>query len=505
MPARNHCGLRDKMRLVRPLESRAIQSLQSRATMKAQMNYQRMILVVLLVVAVSIPTTLHAAMDHAAVSSEIFNRPGLRTSDLRSAYLMRAGLVHYDSADHSAQSIQRQLRRHFDVVLAMLIAATPTSIETAINRLESTTGQHLSDAERQRLRGLLVMRRYAQLVRLKAYHDRGLFPQNEGPVRGETPIFVDQYDTACAVGHLMRLSGWESEVASIQATNNLVYVSNIAGGPVARWILTSGLTMEEAALIQPSYGWLPRPIRPPVPEDAINPVASNWSGVVGDLRFSNFKFLGPPGPDTPTVNISINHTVCGSWFCSTPIWPSIPLRPVGELKLNEDAFHPLQSLQSNDDTLRPFQSLDPIYLNPYAPDFEELSSVLIQFDVETVSPTQRLVKLPYASTLTTYPDEGVHYFRNEVGLFLSDDNLELFFHYEANDAEDINNFTYYTDEPIEAATKMTVVTELLLSGGQPYEAQRLHFDVITIPEPCAVLLLACGGALSCLRRWRLIR
>jgi hypothetical protein len=100
----------------------------------------------------------------------------------------------------------------------------------------------------------------------------------------------------------------------------------------------------------------------------------------------------------------------------------------------------------------------------------------------------------------TYPDEGVHYFRNEVGLFLSDDNLELFFHYGANGPEDINNFTYFTDDPIEATTKMTVVTELLLSGGRVYEAQRLHFDVVTIPEPSATFLIALGGTMACLRR-----
>jgi len=52
----------------------------------------------------------------------------------------------------------------------------------------------------------------------------------------------------------MRLSGWTTEVAQVQATNNLVYVTDALRSAVSEWTLTSGLTWEEAALVQPGYG-----------------------------------------------------------------------------------------------------------------------------------------------------------------------------------------------------------------------------------------------------------
>jgi len=51
----------------------------------------------------------------------------------------------------------------------------------------------------------------------------------------------------------MALDGWTSEVVAIsQATPN-VLVREIVGGALVSWVLTSGLTQEEAGLIQPGY------------------------------------------------------------------------------------------------------------------------------------------------------------------------------------------------------------------------------------------------------------
>jgi hypothetical protein len=270
-----------------------------------------------------------------------------------------------------------------------------------------------------------------------------------------TPIFVDSHDTACAVGHLMRLSGWKREVASIRLNNNLVYVADIATGSVARWILTSGLTLEEAALIQPSYGAIV--VQPPMPEDAIKLLESHWSGIVGDLRFSNFKIL--PETDTATNNISVSHGYC-SRICVLP--------------------------------------------SP-----ADVSRVLIQFDVETLSPFQRLASRPYGSRLLTYLGQPVSYARNEIGLYLSDDRAELFFDH-SEDGSDLlqpiaTKFEMFIDlQPFDPTTNMTVITEMLVSDGHPYEAQRLHFEVVTIPEPAAAILFAAACAAICAGRHRRI-
>ena len=198
-------------------------------------------------------------------------------------------LVNYDVGDASPEGVRHQLQRHFDVVLALLVAATPSSLETALHRLEDSSGEKWTEAERERVAKRLLMNRSVQLRRLAAYRNRGLFPHNEGQTFRAVPIFVDLHDTACAVGHLMRMSGWQSDVASIQSSNNLVYVPDATTGPVAEWVLTSGLTLEEAALIQPAYPNFPTEL-PLIPIDAARPLEAGWTGVFDDLRFSNFRF-----------------------------------------------------------------------------------------------------------------------------------------------------------------------------------------------------------------------
>src|SRR5215203_4696796 len=153
----------------------------------------------------------------------------LRTSDLRSAYLVRAGAVSYDVTDRSPQGLKRQLQRHFDVVIGLLLASAPRSIETALARLEKANDHSWSKAERSDWREKLMAMRYVQLRRLAAYRDSGLFPPNDGKSMEPVPIFVDEHDTACAVGQLMRWSGRGDDVSSINKANNFVFVPDVSG------------------------------------------------------------------------------------------------------------------------------------------------------------------------------------------------------------------------------------------------------------------------------------
>jgi hypothetical protein len=207
----------------------------------------------------------------------------LKISDLRSAYLQRAGIVRYDSSNMSPEGLRRQLQRHFDVVLGMLLVSSPRSIETALTRLEAASGHAWSDEKRAGWRNKLATNRYLQMQRLAAYRDAGRFPLNEGQSSRAVPIFVDRHDTACAVGHLMRLSGWKDEVAKINETNNLVYVPDAFHSDVTSWALTSGLTIEEAALIQPGY----TPVAPFLISD-YEPGELMLSQ--GGLQYGNFQF-----------------------------------------------------------------------------------------------------------------------------------------------------------------------------------------------------------------------
>lgn len=131
------------------------------------------------------------------------------------------------------------------------------SLDVALDRLEQRREENWSDDERAVWKQRLAEERLANVRRLHRYQRRGLFPINQHVADRAAPVFVDNYDTACAVGHLMRESGWGEEVAAIQAENNLVYVTDVSDGPVVEWVAASGLTQEEAAIIQPAYGITP--------------------------------------------------------------------------------------------------------------------------------------------------------------------------------------------------------------------------------------------------------
>jgi hypothetical protein len=375
----------------------------------------------------------------------------LRTSELRSAYLVRAGVVSYDTTDRSRQGLERQLQRHFDVVIGLLLAATPHSIEMALARLETADDHTWSKAKRSDRREKLLAMRYVQLRRLAGYRDRGLFPLNEGQSIQPVPIFVDEHDTACAVGQLMRWSGWDEDVSSINQSNNFVYVPDVSGGPINEWILDSGLTIEEAALIQPGYGWMYT--RPAIPHDAMTPLRAHWSHAVGDLRFSDFKlFNGVDNGNTPAVNALVYHELCHGFFC-----------PIN----------------------------DP----------SDYDRVLIQFDVETTSPLLQFVRSPVATTLLVPQNQSIYYSRNDISLFLSEDLTDLFFHHAEAEPGAFGNsgnltigYIDFLDSSFEATTRMTVVTEMLASGGRPLEVQRLQFYVAEVPEPSMCGLLFCGCA-----------
>ncbi len=138
----------------------------------------------------------------------------------------------------------------------------------------------------------LAAERERNMAVLREYQARGLFPVNDVVSGRAVPIFVDRRNTACAVGYLMLRSGASQAVDAIVQANNLVYVTDVSEGPLVKWVLTSGLTQEEAALIQPSY----------------SPVDIEWTPVdqladeprtLENLRFSSFALSATPDPDLP--------------------------------------------------------------------------------------------------------------------------------------------------------------------------------------------------------------
>ena len=103
--------------------------------------------------------------------------------------------------------------------------------------------EHLEGAEmlaRSRALGTLsAMQRATRellLEELAAYREAGRFPMNPD-FDVATPYFIDGSGTRCAMAHLMEVGGAADLVASIAATRNNAFVTDLADDPrVVAWL-----------------------------------------------------------------------------------------------------------------------------------------------------------------------------------------------------------------------------------------------------------------------------
>ncbi len=93
---------------------------------------------------------------------------------------------------------------------------------------------------------------------LAAYRERGLFPNNYDFPGQSVPYFVDRKTgVLCAVAHLLELTGRRDIVDRVAASDNNVWVNNLAGdAELASWLSEQGISLAEAARIQVPY-WTP--------------------------------------------------------------------------------------------------------------------------------------------------------------------------------------------------------------------------------------------------------
>lgn len=110
---------------------------------------------------------------------------------------------------------------------------------------------------------------------LTAYYKANCFPANHYHTSRQ-PYFIDNYGTACAVGHLIIETGFKSLAKQISKENNYAYISELIPlyPQIAKWAKEFGFTLEELAWIQPGY--------PPVPQEW-NEVG-NGGGVNGTIN-----------------------------------------------------------------------------------------------------------------------------------------------------------------------------------------------------------------------------
>lgn len=132
-------------------------------------------------------------------------------------------------------------------------------------------------------------RRATALDWLREYRLRGVFPHNLTHPGRRVPVFVDEHGTHCAVGYLLKRSGETELIEHVVAADNNVRVMELAGSDRLRsWLEATGLTLEEAAWIQPKYG-------PPPVEKELDLTPTLYAGIAsGGLAL--YSYLSRPGP-----------------------------------------------------------------------------------------------------------------------------------------------------------------------------------------------------------------
>lgn len=157
-------------------------------------------------------------------------------------------------ADRVDPSVEMPVAAHVGAAQTAAQQHVVQHLDGALRVLDRRDLSPLTPEQRQR--------RAAAIDALRAYRDAGRFPMNRDFPGERVPYFIDPAtDVHCAVGHLMAVTGHEALARRIAAADNHVRVLDLRfDAEVGAWLEAHGLTLEEAARIQPSY----EPIEPPV-------------------------------------------------------------------------------------------------------------------------------------------------------------------------------------------------------------------------------------------------
>lgn len=90
---------------------------------------------------------------------------------------------------------------------------------------------------------------------LREYRDAARFPRNDRFPDRAMPYFRDSDGVLCAMAHLIDRSGRGDLVDQVASTRNNASIAELAGDPeLIGWLDSVGLTVAEAARVQPFYG-----------------------------------------------------------------------------------------------------------------------------------------------------------------------------------------------------------------------------------------------------------
>jgi hypothetical protein len=139
------------------------------------------------------------------------------------------------------------------------------------------------------------------LDELARYAHTGRFPRNRDFRASPTPYFVDAAGTRCAMAHLIESTGERAFVRRIAATANNARVRDLArDAELLAWLARAGLTLDEAARIQPAYCFLSK---------ADVCFCNDMTGATGAIEG---RVIATPMPHAVTVQIAATYGNVGA-------------------------------------------------------------------------------------------------------------------------------------------------------------------------------------------------
>jgi hypothetical protein len=111
---------------------------------------------------------------------------------------------------------------------------------------------------REAVRDALLEARHRNLEFFRAYQKAGVFPSN---IYQPTKLNVwrDADGHFCAAATIIRASGKTELVDRVAEQNNFIRLADVTQGPLMDWILTSGFTQDEIAMIQAPFSPVAEP------------------------------------------------------------------------------------------------------------------------------------------------------------------------------------------------------------------------------------------------------
>lgn len=155
------------------------------------------------------------------------------------------------------------MKRILTTILFALLASLMTPVAAWAADAPVSSELTLADLYPERYAELKAAREQ-QIEALRAYRDAGQFPDTRTMAFQEPlTVFLDVYGVPCAFAALMIADGERGLVEEIAQTRNNLLVDDVRGGdPVMDWILTSGLTHEEAIVVQePGFRYEMEPVQ----------------------------------------------------------------------------------------------------------------------------------------------------------------------------------------------------------------------------------------------------